>query len=98
MKKTRIFPKLMAFAMGVTLLLNRYTYRGGGETAKIDPDDVDIWAASNTQKIFQDSEYGEEDAHPAGISLSAFKNESESAQLVFTPEVTFPLTTWNFPI
>ena len=55
MKKTRIFPKLMAFAMGVTLLLPVAGCAGGGETAKIDPDDVDIWAASNTQKIFQDS-------------------------------------------
>lgn len=90
MKKTRIFPKLMAFAMGVTLLLPVAGCAGGGETAKIDPDDVDIWAASNTQKIFQDSEYGEEDRAPAGISLSAFKNESESAQLVFTPEVDVP--------
>ena len=86
MKRKKIF-SVISLVLSLVLVFSVAGCADNKDTSKINPSDIDVWAAPNTQKIFQDSDYAEESRSPAEINLSAFKNESESAQLVFTPKV-----------
>ena len=95
MKRKRIF-SVICFVLSLVLVFSVTGCADNKDTSKINPSDIDVWAAPNTQKIFQDSDYAEESRSPAEINLSAFKNESESAQLVLRLRWIFLPMTWSF--
>ncbi len=56
--------------------------------------EVAVWSTPVTEKIMRDKEYS--DRGPAAVNIEMFKNETESGQLLFTPNKA--VSSYNFEV
>lgn len=80
MKIKRKTPALLALALSAVFALNMSAC--GNKAGKAEAE-ITVWSASSTEKILRDKVY--EDVRQEGYKVDVFRNETESAQVIFTP-------------